>query len=392
MKVAVIGAGIAGPAFAYWMRRSGHDVTLVERAPHFRTGGYVIDFWGLGYSIAEKMGAIEDIHKVGYQVGEVRSVGTDGRTLARFGVDSIRRVTGGRYTTVARGDLAAAIYRTVENDVETIYSDTITSLDNQSDRVSLTFTNTAARDFDLVVGADGQHSIVRSLAFGPEPWFAHYLGAQVAACVIHGYKPRDENAYVSHNLSGRQIGRFAMDGDRTVVLFIFRSSSPRVPHTVGSSRELLRTEFADAGWEAPDILAALDDVEDIYVDVVSQIRMPKWTGGRVSLIGDAASCVSLLAGEGTGLALAQSYVLAGELGRTNGDLPMAFAAYERRLRHFIEEKQESATKMLAFFAARTNWGIWLRNNAMRAMNLPLVGDRVMARMLRDDIDLPDYQM
>jgi 2-polyprenyl-6-methoxyphenol hydroxylase-like FAD-dependent oxidoreductase len=392
MKVAISGAGIAGPAFAYWMHRAGHEVTLIETAPRFRTGGYVIDFWGLGYTIAEKMGIEADIRKIGYQIGEVRAVGANGRVRARLGVDSIRRVTHDRYTTVARGDLAETIYRTVENDVETLYSDSITSLDNQPDRVSLTFRNAPPRDFDMLIGADGLHSTVRSLAFGPESWFAYYLGCQVAACVLDGYRPRDEDVYVTHNLPGAQIGRFALDGDRTLVLFIFRSSSPYIPQTLDSGKALLRNQFADAGWETPQMLAALDDVDDIYVDVVSQIKLHKWSVGRVALIGDACACVSLLAGEGTGLALVESYVLAGELARAANDIPRAFAAYEARLRDFIEEKQAGATKFISFFTARTEMGIRARNALMTAMNLPFVGDLVMKRSLRDDIELPDYEL
>jgi 2-polyprenyl-6-methoxyphenol hydroxylase-like FAD-dependent oxidoreductase len=392
MRVAVSGAGVAGPAFAYWMRRAGHEVTLIEKAPRFRTGGYVIDFWGLGYTIAERMGIEADIRKVGYQIREVRSMRADGRVSARLGVDSIRRATHDRYTTVARGDLAETIYRTVENDVETIYSETITSLDNQPDGVSLTFKNSPPREFDMVVGADGLHSTVRFLAFGPESWYAHYLGCQVAACVIDGYRPRDDDVYVTHNLPGRQIGRFAMDGDRTLVLFIFRSSSPYLPTTVDSCKALLRKQFADAAWETPQILAALEDVDDVYVDVVSQIKMHKWSIGRVALIGDAGACVSLLAGEGTGLALVESYVLAGELAQAGNDITNAFTAYENRLRGFIEQKQDSAKKFISFFSARTQMGIRTRDAVMKGMNLPFVGDLVMRRSLRDDIDLPDYRL
>ncbi|RDH76397.1 FAD-binding domain [Mycolicibacterium moriokaense] len=392
MKIAISGAGVAGPAFAYWMLRAGHEVTLIEKAPSFRTGGYVIDFWGLGYDVAEKMGVEADIRKVGYQVQELRAVGDDGQVQARLKVDGIRRATKGRYTSVARGDLAETIYRTVENDVETIFSNSITSLDNQPDRVWITLKDAQPRDFDMVIGADGQHSTVRSLAFGPEAWYAHYLGCQVAACVLDGYRPRDDDVYVTHNLPGGQIGRFTLDGDRTLVLFIFRSSAPHIPETVESAKALLRRQFADAKWETPQILAALDGVDDIYLDVVSQIKMPKWSFGRVALIGDAAACVSLLAGEGTGLALVESYVLAGELARAEGDLNRAFAAYESLLRAFIEEKQEGATKFINFFAARTSLGIWLRNTLMRAMKLPLVGDLVLSRSLRDDIELPDYAL
>ncbi|MDX1883365.1 FAD-binding domain [Mycolicibacterium sp. 120270] len=392
MKVAISGAGVAGPAFAHWMHRAGHEVTLIEAAPHFRTGGYVIDFWGLGYTIAERMGIEADIRKVGYQVREVRAVGADGRVRARLGVDPIRRATHDRYTTVARGDLAEVIYRTIENDVETLYSDTITSLDNQPDGVRLTFRNAQPRDFDMVIGADGLHSTVRSLAFGPESWYAYYLGCQVAACVLTGYRPRDDDVYVTYNLPGRQVGRFAMNGDRTLVLFIFRSENPYIPHDLHSCKALVRNHFADAGWETPGILAALDDVDDLYVDVVSQIRMPEWSVGRVALIGDAAACVSLLAGEGTGLALVESYVLAGELARAGNDITRAFDAYEARLRDFIEQKQNGATKFISFFSAETRLGIAVRNALLHAMNLPFVGDVAMKRALRDDVDVPDYRL
>lgn len=392
MKVLISGAGVAGPSFAYWMKRAGHDVTLIESAPSFRTGGYLIDFWGLGYTVAERMGVVEDIRKVGYQIENVRAVGADGRARATLGVGAIRSATADRYTSVARGDLAATIYRAVENDIETIYSTTVTSIDNRPDGVSLTLTGSAARDFDMVIGADGLHSTVRNLVFGPESHYAHYLGCQVAAYVIDGYRPRDELVYVTHNLPGRQVGRFSMDGDRTLVLFIFRSSAPRMPDSLDDGKALLRSHFTDAGWEVPDLLAALDDVDDLYLDVVSQIRMDRWSAGRVALIGDAAACVSLLAGEGTGLALVESYVLAGELARAGNDLPQAFAAYESRLRSFIERKQAGATRFLSFFAARTDFGIWLRNLGVRAMNLPFVGDLVMTRALRDDIDLPDYRL
>lgn len=390
MRVAISGAGVAGPAFAYWMQRAGHDVTLIEAAPTFRTGGYLIDFWGLGYDVAEKMGVADEINKVGYRVNELRSVGADGRTVARFDTGAIRRAISDRYTSVARGDLAETIYRTIEHDIETNFFDSITSIENQPDAVSLTFRRGRPRDFDMVIGADGLHSNVRELVFGPEAQFARYLGCQVAACVLTGYHPRDELVYVTHNLPGRQIGRFSMDEDRTLVLFIFRSSAPTIPDTLDESKALLRRQFSDAGWEAPQILAALDDVDDIYVDVVSQIRMDRWSAGRVALIGDAAACVSLLAGEGTGLALVEAYVLAGELARADNDLPFAFNAYESRLRRFILQKQDGAPKFISFFAARTEWGIRLRNAAMRAMNWRLVGDAVLSRALRDDIELPDY--
>lgn len=392
MRIAISGAGVAGPALAYWLHRAGHEPTLVERAPHFRTGGYIIDFWGVGYRVAEKMGIDTAVRDAGYQVTSLRSVGADGRVQAEVRTDAIRRAAGDKYTSLPRGDLAAAIYSTIENSVETIFSDTITAVHDHSDGVRLEFEHGPAREFDLLVGADGLHSTVRELTFGPENQFERYLGAQVAACVVDGYRPRDELIYVTHNLPGRQVARFSLRDNRTLFLFVFRSDRDHEFGDSATTRARLRREFGDAGWECPQILDALDDADDLYVDVVSQIRMDRWSRGRVALIGDAAACVSLLAGEGTGLAMTEAYVLAGELTRAGGDHRRAFDAYENRLRRFIEGKQDGAQKFLSFFATRTPMGIRVRNLAMRAMNVPVLADVVLNRSLRDDLELPDYAM
>src|SRR5262245_6893682 len=374
------------------MRRAGHDITLIECAPSFRAGGYVIDFWGLGYRIAEKMGIEAPIRAKGYQVDSLRVVGADGRTRARLPVEAIRRATEGRYTSLPRGDLAATIFDTVENDIETIYSDSIVGIEERHDGVGLTFASASPRDFDLLIGADGLHSAVRQLTFGPDSMCTRYLGCQVAACVVDGYRPREELVYATYNLPGRQIGRFALHDDRTLFLFIFHSEEPDIPVGLDACKARLHNEFAVAGWESPQILAALDEVDDLYFDLVSQVRLDRWCTERVALIGDAAACVSLLAGEGTGLALVEAYVLAGEMHRAPDDLRRAFETYEARLHRFIEDKQNRASTFISFFAARTWPGIWLRNVGLQAMNIPVVGDLALNRALRDDIELPDYSI
>jgi 2-polyprenyl-6-methoxyphenol hydroxylase-like FAD-dependent oxidoreductase len=390
LKVAISGAGVAGPAFAYWMRQAGHDVTLIECAPSFRTGGYVIDFWGLGYHIAEKMGIDAAIRAKGYQIESLRAVDADGRTRVRLDVGAIRRVMRDKYISIARGDLATTIFQTVENDIETIYSASIVGIEERDDAVALTFADASSRDFDLLVGADGLHSRVRRLMFGPDSTCTRYLGCQVAAFVVEGYRPREELVYATHNLPGRHIGRITLRDDRTLFLFIFRSDGPDTPKDLDACKARLRSEFRDVEWECPRILAALDDVNDLYFDVVSQVRLERWCTQRVALIGDAAACVSLLAGEGTGLALIEAYVLAGELQRASGDFTQAFGAYEACLRGFIEEKQDRATSFVSVFTARTRLGIWLRDVGIRAMNIPVIGNLAISRTLRDDIELPHY--
>ncbi|AFM18520.1 2-polyprenyl-6-methoxyphenol hydroxylase-like oxidoreductase [Mycolicibacterium chubuense NBB4] len=388
MDIAISGAGVAGTALAYWLRRAGHRPTLIERAPSFRTGGYMIDFWGVGYQVTKRMGLEGRVRDGGYDIRSVRSVASDGATRAEVGVDVFRRIAGPDFTSLPRGDLAAAIYQTVENDVETLFGESIVRIDEHPDCVRLEFEQASPRDFDLLVGADGLHSNVRRIRFGPEDEFEHYLGCKVAACVVDGYRPRDDLTYVTYATTGRQVGRFALRGDRTMFLFVFRADRDGGGRT---PRDELHAQFDDAGWECRQILAAADDVEDLYFDVVSQIKMASWSDGRVVLVGDAAACISLLGGEGTGLAITEAYALAGELTRAKGDHRRAFSAYETLLRGFVDDKQKGAQKMLGFFATETRFGLWFRNVALRTMNhLPLAG--LFARTVRDDIDLPEYEI
>ncbi|OBB00995.1 hypothetical protein A5666_08405 [Mycolicibacterium fortuitum] len=389
MRVAISGAGVAGAALAHWLHRTGHSPMLIERAPAFRTGGYMIDFWGIGYQVSRKMGIESVIRGAGYDVESVRSLGSDGTTRAEFRVDVFRRMVGDGFTSLPRGDLAAAIYRTVEDCVPTVFGDSITGIDQGPDGVRVTFEKRPADDFDLVIGADGLHSNVRALVFGPEERFEHYLGCKVAACVVDGYRDGTSDAYLTYSVPGRQIGQFTLRGNRTMFLFVFRDEHDDGGRT---PKEQLHNQFDGAGWQCRQILAAVDGVDDLFFDVVSQIRMNRWSGDRVLLIGDAAGCISLLGGEGTGLAITEAYALAGELARAGDDYHRAFDSYESLLRPFIEGKQAGAERMLGFFATRTRFGLWFRDVAMRAMNLgrPIAG--LFAGSVRDNLDLPDYRI
>ena len=393
MRVAINGVGIAGPTLAYWLRKSGHNVLLIEESPQLRSGGYVIDFWGVGYDIAEKMGLIPQIREMGYQVGEVRFVDRDGRKSGGFSVDTFRRMTNGRFTSLRRSDLAAAIYRALDGKAETIFGDSVAKIEDEGHCVRVSFDHAAPREVDLVIGADGLHSRVRQLAFGSEATFEVSLGYHVAAFEVDGYRPRDELVYVSHGVPGRQVSRFSMRDDKTLFLFVFRDEylTAREPSTEQQRKAVLASIFADVGWECPRILAAMGEIGEVYFDRVSQIRMDRWTKGRTALVGDAAACVSLMAGEGTGLAMAEAYVLAGELRNCGGDHGAAFARYQERMMPFLKRKQESAAQFASSFAPKSAFGLTFRNLVTRLLRIPFVADFFIGRDLRDDIKLPDYE-
>ena len=176
MKILISGAGIAGPTLAYWLQRYGMEPTIVEEAPALRTGGYIIDFWGTGFEIADRMGLLPEILTKGYRVEEVRVVNREGQPVAGFSAESFWRAAGGRYTSLPRGDLAASIFGSIWGKIETIFGDSITKIEQSPTSVHVTFEKGSPRDFDLVVGADGLHSRVRELRFGPDSQFRKYLG------------------------------------------------------------------------------------------------------------------------------------------------------------------------------------------------------------------------
>jgi len=394
MRVLISGAGIAGPTLAYWLRRRGAEAVLVERAPHFRTGGYVIDFWGVGYGVAEKMGLLPALREQGYLIESLRYVRKDGRVRAALRADAVRRALDGSFVSIRRGDLARAIYDLIEGEVEVIFGDTITALKEDDLGVEVMFERAAARRFDVVVGCDGLHSTVRRLAFGPQERFETYLGYFTASFASPGYPHRDAGTYVSYTAPGRQISRYALRGDVSAFFFVWTPERKPAwdPHDLDGQKRLLAAAFSGDSWtERAEIFARLAAADELYFDAVSQIRMPAWSKGRVVLVGDAARCPSLLAGEGSSLAMAGAFILAGELARAPGGYEEAFAAYERVFRPFIEAKQGAARRFAGSFAPRSRPGIFVRDQLLKLMNVPVVGDWLLRRLVADHFELPVYR-
>lgn len=218
------------------------------------------------------------------------------------------------------------------------------------------------------------------------------MGYWVAAFETVGYRPRDELVYVINSNPGRQVGRFALRNDRTLFLFIFADQGEPEAHGLAAQKAILRKTFADDGWELPRILAALDTCNDLYFDRVSQIRMDAWSQGRIALLGDAGFCVSLLAGQGSALAMTAAYVLAGELATSQDRSQDAFRRYEKRLRPFIHAKQQAAERIAAAFVPRTRPGVFFRNQVIKAFRFPAIARIAIGRDIRDQLELPRYQL
>lgn len=391
-SILICGAGIAGPALAYWLKRYGFEPTLIERAPSFREGGYMIDVWGTGYEILQRYGLLDAARARGYIFDRLQFVDEQGREVSGFGGDIFRGAFGNRFFSVPRGDLAHVLYETVEGQVETIFGTTIRTLHDDARGVSVELANGETRRFDLVVGTGGLHSPVREMVFGPEKAFEKYLGYCAASFITTGYPHRDEATYMSYAQPGRQISRYAMRDGKTAFLFVFVSDAPPriAPHDTVAQKRLLHEIFGNDGWECPEILQRLDASDELYFDPVSQIRLPQWTRGRVALLGDAAYCPSLLAGAGSAFAMLGAYVLAGELHRARGDHGIAFSLYQAKLAGFMRRQQDNAVRFAGSFTPKTALGVFLRNRVLNLMNVTPIGVWFTRQMLGEIYPLPDY--
>ena len=388
--ILISGAGIAGPTLAFWLKAAGFQPTLVERAPAVRTGGYVIDFWGLGYDIAERMGLASEINGIGYHVREMRIVNDLGKRVTGFGTEVFEQLTNGRYVTVGRGDLSRVLFDKLQGRTEIIFDNEIVGLQEQADCVQVRLKHGDHRQFGLVIGADGLHSSVRRLAFGPQHQFEKQLGYVVAAFEVHGYRPRDEDIYLMYGQPGRMLGRFTLHEDRTLFLFVFAADREALPAMLEQQKAMMRETYRDGKWECPRILDKLDRTQQLYFDRVGQIKMESWSRGRVALVGDSAFCVSLLAGQGSALAMISAYVLAGELAKAGGHYKEAFGRYEGILRGYIGNKQQGAERFAAVFAPKTQWGLSFRNQVIKAFAIPGLARLAVGRDIIDALRLPEY--
>jgi 2-polyprenyl-6-methoxyphenol hydroxylase-like FAD-dependent oxidoreductase len=342
-RVLVAGASIAGPALAHWLRRRGAEVTVVERAPELRPGGQAVDARGVAKEVIRRMGLDAAVRAARTETAGAYTVDVDGNVLETYRADDDG---GDGYIAeieILRGDLSRMLHDDTRDGVEYVFGDRIAELTQDADGVDVAFAGGDRRRFDLVVGADGLHSALRAIVFGPRERFVRHLGRVLAFYSVPNEFGLDRWLIeYQESGSGRSAGlRPIQDATRGMAMFSFPAADFDVDYRdVAAQKRLLRERMAGLGWLAPRILAHLDDTPDFYLDQVAQVVMDRWSNRRVGLLGDAAFCSSPLSGGGTGLALVGAYLLAGELAAAGWDPEAGFAGYEGRMRSFVEANQE----------------------------------------------------
>ncbi|MEV8318507.1 FAD-dependent monooxygenase [Streptomyces sp. NPDC059900] len=398
--ILVSGGGIAGAALAYWLHRYGFRPTVVERSPAPRTGGHAVDIRGTARQVIERMDLVDEVRNARIPARGMAFINDKGKHTASLGMD-VFGPSGGPVAEWAllRTDLARILYDAIRDDVEYVFDDSITRVEQDGDGVRVAFNNAMDRRYDLLVGADGVHSRVRRLAFGPAERFVRDLNSFIALYSVDTDVDLD-GWQLMYTVPGRggHPGRTAAlrplaAPGKALAAFFFRESGRDFDRRdTAAQKQLVVRHFKDVGWQVPGFLPKIWDAPDFYFDRVEQVHLDTWSHNRTVLLGDAAYCASPMSGIGTSLALVGAYMLAGELSKAGGDHRTALAAYETGMRQFVDRAQEFArTSGDGGLMPGSHAQMWMRNQSVRA--LPLLPRRIVGRGLEkvaDTVVLDDY--
>ncbi len=370
MKVVICGAGIAGLALANRISTHGGEVVLIERSAEPRSQGYMIDFFGPGFDAAEAMGLVGAIDDVAYSIEEVSLVDERGRRRASVPYDQFAKAVGGRLRSVMRPDLERVLRDSLPADVDLRFGAALAGIEDHGDGVVAKLAGGAEISADLLVGADGIHSEVRQLTMGDESQYLRYLGFHTAAFVVDAPEIRAATAgrFVLTDSIGSEMGFYTLRDGRVAVFAVHRTPDPTPPADI---RTMMRESYGGLGWMVPEALRRCPPSDQIYYDQVAQVEVPRWSQGRVTLLGDAAYAVSLLAGQGASLAVAGAYVLAEQL-RGAPAIAGALADYERLWRPVAEAKQKAGRAAARWFLPDTVLQRGMRRATLRLARLPVV--------------------
>jgi 2-polyprenyl-6-methoxyphenol hydroxylase-like FAD-dependent oxidoreductase len=375
-KILISGAGVGGLTLAYFLQKKGFQPIVIEKSESLRDGGYMIDFFSSGISVAEKMEIIDQLKEKDHRSNIIIQQNEKGKKQFILNMSGFRSSVKGKLFNFLRTDLADVLYAKVKENVEIRFSTSIKNVAQDTDRVTVVFEDGQQETFDLLVGADGLSSNVRKKVYAPEKIEELYLDYYV--CALEHNIPTNVNKgeVISMICPKRQIMTYATGNGISNSLFVFKS--PKRKHlTTKEEVEVLKKEFTDFAFPVPEIIKEASKKEKLFFDQVTQIRIhDNWYNNRVVLIGDAAFCITLLSGQGSSMAMTAAFVLSEQLEKHKDNYKTAFSEYEKLLRPMIEKMQKKAVKNAATYLPTSKFSLWIRN-----LLAPLVFKKIFSGLL-----------
>jgi len=361
-QVLVSGASIAGLSTAFWMSRLGARVTVVEQARELRTGGTPVDVVGVAHAIVKRMGMFEQMsaNRLYKEIWEFKN--SDDVTVRAITLKGPDATLPDDDIEIERAVFLKILFDAVKNDVDFVFGSSVTTLNETSENITATFKDGSQRSFDLVFGCDGLHSGIRKIWFGPESEYSHFLEQYFSLSIIN--RPLiKQNTGQLYNVPRKAIMLNTYNNKTDVALcFISEKEISYDYRDIEQQRQIILEQFAGDGWRTPELLEAVKNSENFYFDKLCQIKMSSWTKGRVALVGDAGYCASPASGMGASIAMIGAAALADALEQNCGNFELAFQEYNKNLRPFIDEIQETAVKFgLDTLVPRTEEAIRERN-------------------------------
>lgn len=381
--ILIAGAGVAGPALAYWLHKYGFTVTVVEKASVIRRGGYRVDLRGKAIDVASRMGLLAAIRKDSTSLRGTSLVNKKGRRV-NFNDPDVLGLRQKDDVEILRGDLVDILYRATKDKVEYIFGDSVVGMVQTPSHVRVTFAGGASRTFDLVIGADGLRSRTRQMVFGEDAGCVKDLGYYISIFSIPNTFGLDRWE-LNYSAAGKGVNVYSKETkERAKACFLFAAPNQSYDHRdIEQQKRIVAEHFVTEGWEVPWMVKGMERTPDFYFDSISQVQLRRLYRGRIVLLGDAGYCPSPASGQGTSMALVGAYVLAGELAMADGDHQLAFPGYERNMRGYILKNQELAEKVLKDMLPASAAKVWFRSMFLRLLFL-LPGKKwILRRFLKD---------